>query len=756
MKKQRRYITSQQLAWILIGGFILTNVCALGVHTLGLWPVKVILFFCLMSLPGIAMLRAMRIVPRLFILGVVYSLGLSVLVMMISGLAANQILPVLGLRRPLEFLGSFGMWDVITAMIMMIALLNHHPAPVGWPKWVSKATLVLTLSGLLLPLGAVLGAFQVNNNGPPLVALFTLGYSAVLIVYSIVLRQRLSDEALGWFIFVLGLSILLMTSLRGWGIVGHDIEREFRVFSLTDLYGRWDIGLYRDPYNACLSITILPEMLSHILKIPGVVVFKVLLQIIFAACPVVIFVLLRRYVARLGAIIGSLLFVCYPTFITDAAMLTRQGVAYLFFALALLVISNQTQTKRCKLLFVIMSLGVVLSHYSTAYMYVGLFAAAVLFKFGLSWWLGRRKTKVKYRPLPTVVSPLFAGLLFLLTFVWYTQVTATSTGLVTTVKNSLAKIPSLFSDDNKSTDTSAALFFSGAKSQAQLYESYLSHGYKGGTDPALLINYLPVLTNDDMPLTPLGKKARSVGIDPYLTTSLRQNFAKLLQLLAVVSVGYGLFRLIRGTSSIGVDFVCLSLAGLAMLALIVVLPVISLNYGILRAFQQALIFLLLPIIIMITMFGQRLRSGIRTSIATVGIVTLFLLFTNWFAQLLGGVSPSLSLNNSGLYYGLYYTTAADRQSFEWLKHNVAQRADVRGANFNRALMTDPNYPFKRSGILPSQITAASYIYLDEAQVKKQRLYTYFESNSLIMTFPMDYYELAKNQIYSTSATRIYR
>jgi hypothetical protein len=114
------------------------------------------------------------------------------------------------------------------------------------------------------------------------------------------------------------------------------------------------------------------------------------------------------------------------------------------------------------------------------------------------------------------------------------------------------------------------------------------------------------------------------------------------------------------------------------------------------------------------------------------------------------------MNNQGLYYGLYYSPAVDRKAFEWLRHQIPKKGDVRAANFNRAFMHDPDYPFNRSGILPSQIRSTSFIYADEAQVKTQRFYTYYDSSPLIMSFPLEYYDVTKNIIYSTTSTRVYR
>jgi len=748
-KVKPRNVTLGLIAWL-----IATNILVL-VH----WrPLIVILFLCISLLPGIALLRVMRIAFSTFSARILYSFCLSILVLMLSGLAANYVLHLFGVARPLELPGVLFTWDLVTGFIILLhAKMNL--AHIRVPKWpannFSKSALWLAGASILLPCGAALGAFRLNNGGDALVAIITLCFASVLIACGFVARQRVPDGLLAWLIFVIGLSVLLMTSLRGWDIVGHDIEREFRVYTLTNMHAYWNIGFDRNPYNACLSITILPEMFTRLLHVSGVFVFKVIMQVIFAACPVVIYILLRRHVSKLGALTGSLLFICYPTFINDSAMLTRQSVAYLFFALALLMMTNKIQIRRYKLLFLFCSSGVILSHYSTAYVFVAVFGLATICNLGISWW---RRRHTQEHPLPrTVLSPLFAILLFMMTFLWYTQITATSSGLLVTLRKSMMNIPSIFSGDNRSSDTSAALLFADKKTQTNLYEGYLESAKPAGKALPIDEKFMPQLTNDNLPLRPLGKRAQAVGIDPSFIAAARQSFARLLQVIALAGVGYVTYQLFRRKPhALCADFVCLSLTGVIMLTLLLVLPVLSINYGILRAFHQSMIFLLLPMMLLIVRVGRYVRLWIGTTLTTIGVTLIFLMFTGVIGQILGGVSPQLSLNNSGLYYGLYYSSAADLRTLAWLKQHLPSTADVRAPNFNKAFMHDPDYPFVRPGILPSQIDMNTYVYLDPAQTLRRKLYANYNNSPLIMTFPTDYYEQTKNRIYSTTTTGVYQ
>lgn len=741
-----RAVTLGLLSWLLASNLLLGIV-----HQTQWLPAQILLGLCLAFLPGLALLRLLSVNTKQPLL---YGFGLSVLVLMISGLTAN-LTHFFGAARSLEWLPIVIAWNVITVTIIFLSTLIN-PLPLRRPQLsftLSWPSLLLLCASTLLPVGAMIGAFRLNNGSDGLLALLTLGYAGVLIAATLVFRHRIADSVLQWFVFVLSLTILMMTSLRGWDILGHDIAREFRVYTLTEHHGFWDIAQDRNPYNACLSITILPVVLTKLLGVSGLVVFKFLLQIVFAVCSVVIFTIIRERASRLAALIGSILFICYPTFINDSAMLTRQGVAYLFFALGITLLLKQTITTRDKALFLICVLGVVLSHYSTAYMFVGLFAGAVIIKMLYRWWQKRQGQATL--PQPSLLTPLFAVVLFLMTFTWYGQITATSKGLVTTLQDSFAHIPQLLSDDNKSSDTSAALFFSGGLTQADLYESYLEQSKLENL--AATAAYLPALTSDTLPVTPLGRALQRFGIEPNITTSLRQNFAKVLQVISLVAVIFVTILVMRRQSRVlPPDYIWLSWTGIILLGALVIMPILSINYGVLRAFQQVLIFLIVPISLLLVWATSQLQPRLKTTFATFGALSLFLLFTSFFGQILGGSSPTLSLNNHGLYYGLYHNTTADRAGFAWLRNTVDYRTDVRAANFIKAAIHDPHYPFTHTGILPSQISGETFVYLDASQVKAGRLYTYHDSNPLVLTFPLAYYEREQNQVYSTGSTRIYR
>ena len=745
----------KQFALAALGVLLGIDVLLLLIHASDVWVYKVLAFGGLSLFPGYLLVKATKLkAPGLE--KVLYSFGLSILVLMLSGLLANQLLQAFDITRPLNVWSIAMCWNACVLLAIGLAFMARSTVSVSAYPWrqVSKVQLAMVAASLAIPLIATAGAFRLNNGGDALFANGALCYMGLFFAAILIWRKRLSDSTLAWSIFSIGLGVLLMTSMRSWDITGHDMAREFRVFTLTHVYGFWNIDAYRDPYNACLSISILPESYVQLLNISGLAVFKLILQVIFAACPAVIFYILRRHVSKLAALTGIGLFLSYPTFVNDSAMLTRQGVAYLFFALAVLALSTVHRNKAHKLLFLLCSVGIILSHYSTTYMFVALFALALICKVVI----GRMQGQKHWWPKEKfgIVSPIIFLTVSLTAFMWYSQVTATSGGLVTTLTTSAKNLPHMFSDDNKSSDTSAALVLAAHKSQIQLYQSYLL----GSIQRNAIVDapqYQAEISADNIPITPLGRNITKIGLEPTVTAVVRQWFGKILQVTAAVGVGFAVVMLLRkNNKALPVDLVCLSVAGMAVLILMVVMPNLSQNYGVLRSFQQSLIFVTVPLTVFLVASAGRLWPWLRRSLAMVGTVGLFLLFTGYFAQLLGGTGAPLTLNNHGLYYGLYYTSKADLATFEWAKKQAPKKTDVRAASHAKALMHDPKYPFARTGILPTMRPEGSIVILEEAQMLNQKFYVYHEASPLIMSFPTDYYNEHSNQIYSTTTTGIYR
>jgi uncharacterized membrane protein len=726
-------------------------------HIDALWPLRILLFPLLVLLPGYFTLLALGIGKLNTAKAFLYAMTLGLFGLMMAGLGANELTNIfVHTARPLNLTSIFVFWNVLNVGLIGAAALQNITIEAKISLKPKRHDMTVGTLALIVPFVMAGGAFRLNNGASNVVTLFAMICCAALLAYIICMHKKLNESTLLVVLFGVGLSVLLATSLRSWNITGHDIKHEYQVFTLTNELGKWSIANFRDAYNACLSITILPVVLSKLLHMSGLYVFKLLFEIVFALCPLVVFTFLRRFTTTFNALIGAILFIAYPTFITDAAMLTRQETAYMFFGLATLTWFDNDEAfhKRWKILFLILSTGVIISHYSTAYTFASLLLITTIVRIVI----GRRHGT--FSAMHKKLSPIMLTLVILGTFLWYAQGTNTSGGLLATIRSSIGNIATTFSADNKSSDTSAALLFSAAQSQTQIFSSYVTSVQQGSSasNQTVASDYPISLSGNDLPYTTLGNAINKTGLDAgSLQDSLHSLYAKLLQVLAlggVIFVGVEVFH--RKSSKFSPDFFALSLAAIIFLGALVVLPSISQDYGILRAFQQSMIFLLVPMIFFVEWLLKRFRAAWRTSVMGALALVAFVLFTPISSNLIGGVDPSLNANNAGFYYGYYYTTQGELNGYAWLSNNAPKTADVHAANYHTADMQNPQYPFTTTGILPEQTKANSYVFLDQTQVKDKQVYQEFNGNPLVVTFPLEFYQVNKNLIYANSSAEIYQ
>ena len=175
------------------------------------------------------------------------------------GARVSTLLPLLGVQRPLDPIPLVVLGDILTVSLYLFR--RKHPAKLAWRAQIEtisrEESRLLVASGFCVAL-AILGANRLNNGAGDQVSVAALGGMVVTLLLLLRWQQHVRDGMTGATLYLLSLALLLMTSLRGWSVTGHDIQMEYRVFQLTEAQGRWSISAFHNPYNACLSITVLP------------------------------------------------------------------------------------------------------------------------------------------------------------------------------------------------------------------------------------------------------------------------------------------------------------------------------------------------------------------------------------------------------------------------------------------------------------------------------------------------------------------
>ena len=711
---------------------------------------------------------------------VVISVGAVLLALIVGGLLFDVVLPHLGVPRPLSLNPVLLQVDAMN--IGLVAWRVHRGSDGN--SWLKRLRSIRALEWRVLGfstacvLVVIAGAIRLNNGSGDAVALVGLGGVAATFAILLWWRDKLRDWAVSGATYLLSLSLLLATSLRGWYVTGHDIQQEFRVFQLAKDNGVWDIGTFRTAYNACLSITILPTEIWQLVRVDDPYVFKVFFQLLFAMCPVLVYLLARRHWSKQIAILSVVYFVGFPGFFTDMPFLNRQEIAFLFVGLAYLATTmRHWSVGRRRIGLGVWALGVGLSHYSTMYVFVGTMAVAWAAEHGLGVlsWVRRHKRRPAHATggawaetskTVTLGIVIAAGLM---AFLWSGVVTRTGASVVTTAENAF---PPVFhtSGGGHSVDGTYGLLSGKSPTSAQLLEQYQKLALHQRKE-VLPGTYLPLskvtsprvraLDTPSLPPTKLGRLLADVHIPVATVNGLVRGLASRGEQIFIGVGLLGLFFLRRWRRHVGRDTYCLAVGAVVMVAAVTVLPGLSVSYGILRAFEQALIitapFLVIGSFAVFRFLGRVWAARAGTVLALVFFVSTIGLMP----QLLGGYPAQLNLNNSGVYYDDYYTQPQEVTAVQWLgKQPGTLPAGVQAEDYtDRYYFTAPNAinPDQTvTDIYPTLIRKTSWVVLGYPTVTTGVASVPISGDLVPYRYPTSVLNDNKDLVYDDGGTVIYK
>lgn len=701
----------------------------------------------------------------------VVSMVLALLALMLAGLVANTVLPHVGVDEPLG-----GLSTILTVDLLCVTLgacvYRRQPMVYRRPALslggADRAVIALALLTVVL---SAMGAVRLNNEAGGGLTLVMLAVALATMAVMVACANRLNPNVIALGVFLVSLGLLLMTSLRGWYTTGHDVQREFGLLQDTKLHGNWNAARYRDAYNACLSITILPTIFLRWTRVADPYVYKFFFQVLFAACPVLVFLLARRVASTVIALLATIYFVSFVTFFQDMPMLNRQEIAFLFLVAGLLAVFNPRLPLRArKGWFCIFAVGMALSHYSTTYFTIGVLV--------LAWGIRVVGRPLRLRRLLRLKDPGAAGhvlafgmimVVIAISVTWSWPLTHTQQGLTDTVTATVRSLRSA-SADSRSSDTSYSIFSTSTPSPAERLGEFrkasvqaTADGRRVGRYPSLatVSRYsAPVAATAEVPLTFLGRTLTRFGLDvASFNNTVRQASARFLQLF--IGVGVLAFAFTRRRSlNLPVELFFLTIANAVVVLAQVILPVVSVRYGLLRAFLQALLLLNVFLVIGTLAVIPRLLGRARMVVATVLALAFFASSTGIVTQLLGGYEPQLHLNNAGKYYDIYYQHPQDMAANKWFETTTARtdryvQSEIAGAKGN--VQTEIRQPVnKLSDIFPILVRRDAYVVLGYSNVRQQESTATFAGDLVTYKYPLEFLDDTKDLLYSNGSARVYR
>jgi uncharacterized membrane protein len=768
-------ILTREVLILLIVLFLLNNFLEVFTRSFSPFTSPIFLFNYLI-LPGALLIMIFKIKRLFFWEWLFYSTGLSILFLEIGGVLINCLgfVNLLNFKNPLSFNSLLISFNIFTVALFILAWIRQKGSLFHLNIQPVKDK-VFYLIPLIFPLLAIFGAISINNGGSNLLTLSLLLSIGVFIIVLTQLKKSASNNLFAYSLFFIGLSMLFTTSLRSYFITGHDITKEYYVFNLTNSHQLWDLSFYKDAYNACLSITVLPTVLTNLLKIEDMYIYKVIYQILFALCPVIIYYVARKFSSKVFAFLSAIYFIAFPTFFNDMPMLNRQEIAFIFFGILLyvLIVSENLSDKLKALMFVIFAFGVIISHYSTNYVLLALLSMCYIIRLAYQFVHSHKMFNFLRTPPKdkftdsSIISIRVLIVIFALTFLWNNQLTKTSSNIGNVMDKVVQQIFVPTKNESRSTDVNYSIFFRTKEDPMKALQNFINktasdirtHEEADFYNPSQTKNY-PVYLVDQplLPATPLGNALLKLHIPVFIVQStLRQLSALFIQL--AVFLGITIIVLRKSNISFSLTYLAISFSGLALLMLIIVLPSISVEYGLLRMFQQMLFLFSLPIVITTNFFFSliRLKENPRSLSISLVAVAFLLTVTGFLSHLTGLYPAQMTLENAGNYYESYYNTYANKISSLWLKYHLPKYAIIQSdTSGSLKLIAFAGIINSQVELFPQTLLRDAFVYLPNQEKSAQGVIVSFSQDTFRYNSPKSFLDDNKNLIYSNGQDVIYR
>jgi uncharacterized membrane protein len=747
-------ITNQKITFFGVLATLLFNVVVLSGFNV-LFVGSAYSFLYLSIVPGFFIQRLLRMRGIPFFELITYIVGFSIAYLFLVGISTNLLVFLPSMSQPLNALNSLVVLNIYTMFLLIINHIreNNSLIKIKLPQ-VSFINLFFYIVPFFFPVLSILGAELLNNNRANTLTMILIISIAIYILVSSVFMKKLEHFYYEIPIYLIAVSLLFMFSLRSSYIIGWDVYKEYKVFLLTESQHLWSMANYTNPYNACLSITVLPTLFHYFTNVDNAYIFKFLFQCIFALVPVIIYSLSKRFTNSITAFLAVFFFMGTLDFFRELPALVRQEIAYLFFGLLLLTLfSKQIAPRQKKIFFVIFSFSIAFSHYSTTYVLIAIFIFTSICLIIY--------TKIPYKffhavPENFTLRPLLVILFVAFAVLWLGIITNTSGNIIKAFSETSAHITDfgqhtlntsildqLFSSTNEDSQALLAQEIGDASKSYdhQKFTYYPASTYK---------DYNPTIIKDTLPL----RVPDQIGNIIYFIGNSITRIMKFLIAFGVIGTIVLFYKRL-----LSAEYTILSIGFAIALILISSIPEISLFYPIGRLDQQALFLIAFPTVLSISWFLRFIPYKNRMLFISL-VFIIYFLFTNTFiSQLIGGQNPEFILNNSGLYYNEVYLHSSEITSIHWLDANNKGQlpvfADI-GATEKMNGYGNRRYVVTYRDVFPSLLDKNGYVYSDYANTLYGIGIVNPKDTRMEYNFPSKFLNNNKNLVYNNYETRIYK
>ena len=569
-------------------------------------------FHCFTIIPGLLILHILKLNKMEFLEKFVLSVGLSVAFLIFAGLLVNSLYPFI--FKPLSLVPILTSFNGILLTLAYVAYKRNKDDFDRKDVFNFELDLKDKLTSplifpFLLPFMAVLGAHLMNTQGNNIILLVMLFLIPAYVVAVVFSKDRISEATYPIAILTIGMALVLMFSLRSDHILGTDSSGEYYYSSLTMVNMHWTVIL-KDPfylfnYNTCLSIALLPVIYNNLLNIHLRYIYKIILQIIISITPLTLYLLFKKYIDHLYAFLASLLFISQYLFI-NSLINNKTAIAVFFFSLAIAILFNNKIDKLSKkILFIVFTICVILSHYATSYIFFVLMLASSLLSE-----LIKRGKQINFEKN---ISFEIVAILFTIIFLWSAYITQTP--------------------------------------------FYISSKYIERTFMSM-INMFNIEAR-----SPLIQKAFGINL-----SGIPEIINLISYYLVYFFIFIGLIKEMWNykTSKFGVEFISLANSCFLLLLISIAIPFIVIGYSLERILLQLLVILSPFCIIGCKTFFKKSNFTLLIALILIGLQLMTNTELTWQVW---GEPRSIVFNSEGYKYTAYWVHDQELMAAGWLKEN---------------------------------------------------------------------------------------
>ena len=592
-----------------------------------LWAAQVLLAALVLTVPGVLLLRALRVPGSTVASFPVYVPCASIVVLYGTGLAVNMTGPVIGIAEPLRPWPMLVEFELVC--LILLAVSANAPPDAAIP-WRDLALTGRTALPLILPLVAAAGAIRLNTGHSNSVAVIALCGCVILTVVLFAYGSRVSISLLAVGLYAVGLAMMWSFSLRGASVYGFDISNEYHVLQQVSAAGVWHPSNPDSAYGAMLSTTILPSGLHAITGVSDLMIFKLVYPMLSALFPVAVFYIGRRILSSRWAFAAGALIITQSGFGQELPAIARQEIALVVFTALIAAVLETSLPRRRQLPMVILfGLAMVISHYTTTYVTVTMIGLTLVLQW-LTFWIRPSRTSAGMITA-LLVSALGAAF-------WYGPVTNSASNAAQLAKAAQSQgldflpnrsqaggLIAAYLDGNTSTPITPQQYEQGIHVQYEKWKPFV-HPLPDAGNPAY------ALRASTTPTPPV--KLPTV----YNAFSQANVLAQqLIYLLSAVGAMMLVFR--REVPAFGRQIGLLTIATLVFLIAIRFSGTLATFYNAERALLQAMVFLDISMFWCMQVLAERRRLRLSSAVSVAAaalIVVIFAASNGLVGAILGG------------------------------------------------------------------------------------------------------------------------